>query len=160
MTDIKPSTTSSATSVSTVRDLHRKTGRELDQIFAAAPAGELPTGLGRGTALILTHTPFSRFLAGWARLGAWRGKEFADDGSSLRNVVTPFGIRAIKAAVYHGPSRVDERPCVVLDYSQTSFVARPIRDEIREIAPNFYLGMVFLGKRKIPVRFALAFDTK
>lgn len=151
--------TSTATStVSTARDLHSKTGSELDQIFAAAPAGKLPTGLGRGTALILTKTPFSRFLAGWARLGAWRGKQFADDGVSLRNLISPFGIRAIKAAVYIGPSRVDERPCVVLDYSQTSFVARPIRDEIREISPGLYLGMVYLGKRKLPVRFALTFN--
>ena len=126
-------------------------------MFAAAPAGSLPHGRGRGTALILTTTPFSRFLAGFARLGAWRGKEFVDDGSSLRNVVSPFGVLAIKAAVYLGPSWVDERPCVVLDYSQTSFVARPIRDEIREIAPGIYLGMVFFWKRKRPVRFALTF---
>ena len=126
-------------------------------MFTAAQAGSLPTGLGRGTALILTNTPFSRFLAGFARLGAWRGKKFAADGSSLRNVVSPFGIRAIKAAVYLGQSWVDDRPCVVLDYSRTSFVARPIRDEIREIAPGLYLGMVFFGKRKLPVRFALSF---
>jgi hypothetical protein len=144
--------------LTTAKELHRKTGAELDQIFASATAGELPTGLGRGTALILTKTPLSRFLAGWARLGAWRGKQFADDGASLRNLISPFGIRAIKAAVYIGPSRIDERPCVVLDYSQTSFVARPIRDEIREIAPGLYLGMVYIGKRKIPVRFALTFN--
>ncbi|MCE9621321.1 MAG: hypothetical protein K8R99_03130 [Actinomycetia bacterium] len=141
-----------------VKDLHGKTGTELDALFAGAPAGDLPTGLGRGTALILTNTFMSRFLAGWARLGAWKGKQFADDGSSLRNLISPFGIKAIKAAVYIGPSRIDDRPCVVLDYSQTSFVARPIRDEIREIAPGLYLGMVFFGKHKLPVRFALTFQ--
>ena len=151
-------TTSTATAaISTAQDFHRKTGKELDQLFAAASAGSLPTGLGRGTALILTNTLLSRFLAGWARLGAWRGKQFADDGASLRNLISPFGIKAIKAAVYVGPSRVDDRPCVVLDYSQTSFVARPIRDEIREVAPNLYLGMVYFGKRKLPIRFSLSF---
>jgi hypothetical protein len=142
----------------TTSDLLRQTGPELDRIFAAATADRLPAGLGRGTALILTNTRVSRLIAALARLGAWRGKQFADDGSSLRNVVSPFGIRAIKAAVYIGPSRLDERPCIVLDYSRTSFVARPIRDEIREIAPGLFLGMVYLGKRKLPVRFALAFD--
>jgi hypothetical protein len=147
-----------ASGIATTSDLQRQTGRELDRIFAAATAGRLPVGLGRGTALILTGTPVSRFVAAFARLGAWRGKQFADDGSSLRNVVSPFGIRAIKAAVYIGPSRIDERPCVVLDYSRTSFVARPIRDEIREIAPGLFLGMVYLGKRKLPVRFTLTFD--
>ena len=150
-------TSTAASAISTAQDFHRKTGKELDQLFAAAPAGSVPTGLGRGTALILTNTFPSRFLAGWARLGAWRGKQFADDGASLRNLISPFGIKAIKAAVYVGPSRVDDRPCVVLDYSQTSFVARPIRDEIREVAPNLYLGMVYFGKRKLPVRFALSF---
>ena len=149
--------TTATSESTTVQDLHRQTGSELDQLFAAAPAGNLPTGLGRGTALILTNTFMSRFLSGWARLGAWKGKQFANDGASLRNLISPFGIKAIKAAVYVGPSRIDDRPCVVLDYSQTSFVARPIRDEIREVAPNLYLGMVFLGQRKLPVRFALAF---
>lgn len=150
--------TASAPSVASAGDLHRLSGKQLDQLFSELPAGALPTGLGRGTALILTNTPCSRFLAGFARLGAWRGKQFADDGASLKNVVSPFGVRAIKAAVYHGQSRVDERPCVVLDYSQTSFVARPIRDEIREIAPGLYLGMVYFLKRKLPVRFALTFS--
>ena len=150
-------TSTAASAISTAQDCHRKTGKELDKHVAAAPAGNLPTGLGRGTALILTNTFLSRFLAGWARFGAWRGKQFADDGASLRNLISPFGIKAIKAAVYVGPSRVDDRPCVVLDYSQTSFVARPIRDEIREVAPNLYLGMVYFGKRKLPIRFSLSF---
>ena len=157
MTTTSTATTTSA--IKTAQDFHRKTGSELDQIFAAASAVEVPTSLGRGTALILTNTFMSRFLAGWARLGAWKGKQFATDGASLRNLISPFGIKAIKAAVYVGPSRVDERPCVVLDYSQTSFVARPIRDEIREIAPGLYLGMVFFGKRKLPIRFALSFTS-
>jgi len=44
----------------------------------------------------------------------------------------------------------------VLDYSKTSFVARLIRDEIREVAPGRFLGIVYWGKRKI-ANFFLVF---
>jgi hypothetical protein len=37
----------------------------------------------------------------------------------------------------------------VLDYSKTSLVARQVRDEIREIAPGVFLGLVFLGHRHV-----------
>jgi hypothetical protein len=54
-------------------------------------------------------------------------------------------------------SWVDGRPCIVLDYSRTSFVASMVRDEIRELAPGVYLGVVFVRRRRLPLRFVLAF---
>jgi hypothetical protein len=37
---------------------------------------------------------------------------------------------------------------IILDYSKTSFIARWVRDEIREISRGVYLGKVyFLGTR-------------
>jgi len=44
----------------------------------------------------------------------------------------------------------------VLDYSKTSLVARQIRDEIREVAPGVFLGVVFWGHHHV-VDFALDF---
>jgi hypothetical protein len=129
----------------------------LDARFAAADAGPLPAGYGTGTA-IFAHGVLGRVVAAFVRLVGWRGKVFSPDGSSLRNVISPFGVRAIKAAVRHDTSWVDGRDCVVLDYSRTSLVARWVRDEIREVEPGRYLGMVFLGRRKLPVRFFLDFN--
>ena len=138
-------------------DPRRATGGELDRCFAELPAGPLPVGFGSGTALIGSGM-LRRLLAGVARVGFWRGKVFSADGTSLRNVITPFGLRAIGAAVRHDVSIADGRPCVVLDYAQTSRVARWIRDEIRELSPGRYLGIVFVRGHRLPVRFLLDFD--
>jgi hypothetical protein len=44
----------------------------------------------------------------------------------------------------------------VLDYSQTSLVAKHIRDEIRQIGPGMYLGVVYWDKNRT-INFALQF---
>ena len=50
----------------------------------------------------------------------------------------------------------DQKECIVLDYSKTSLLAQWIRDEIREVAPGIYLGMVYWGKKRL-IDFALEF---
>jgi hypothetical protein len=133
-------------------------GTELDVLFANAPAGALPVGIGRGQALIATGTFAARPLLAMVRYSAWQGKEFGDQGRSLRNLITPFSVRAIKADVYIDASRLDGRPCIVLDYSKTSRVAGWVRDEIREVAPGLYVGLVYVRSRRAPLRFSLQFD--
>jgi hypothetical protein len=131
-------------------------GTELDALFANAPAGSIPVGVGRGQALIATGSFAARPLLAMVRYSAWQGKEF--DGHSLRNLISPFSKRAIKADVYVDASRLDGRPCIVLDYSKTSRVAGWIRDEIREVAPGLYVGLVYVRSRRAPLRFSLQFD--
>ena len=75
----------------------------------------------------------------------------------LRNRILPIGLNAIIATVYKDKSWLDQQECVVLDYSETSLVARWIRDEIRLIAPNFYLGRVYWDKKPL-IHFALQFQ--
>jgi hypothetical protein len=87
----------------------------------------------------------------------WRGKEFTAETGSLRNIISPFGLRTIAASVDEGPSLLDGRPAIVLDYSPTSKVACWVRDEIRQIAPGHYLGIVFVRGRRVPLRFSLRF---
>lgn len=53
---------------------------------------------------------------------------------------------------------MDGSECIDLDYSKTSFVARWIRDEIREVSPGLFLGIVFWSKRRVG-RFAPVFPT-
>ncbi|MFG2287940.1 hypothetical protein ACGFOU_17995 [Streptomyces sp. NPDC048595] len=122
---------------------------ELDQLFRTSPAGEIPRGEGRGTVLLARGTKVSRAAAALARLLAWQGKVFAPDGKELRNRVTPFGLRAVKAEVYRDGSRLDGAECTVLDYSRTSLLAHRIRDEIRRIGPGVYLGLVYWGRRRV-----------
>jgi len=87
---------------------------------------------------------------------AWQGKVFDPTKGVLRNKILPFGLNAIIAKVYKGPSWLDNKECIVLDYSETSLLAHWVRDEIREIAPHVYLGKVYLGKKRL-IDFALEF---
>ena len=96
-------------------------------------------------------------MAAVARLLYWQGKEFDASTGTLRNLITPFGVRAITASVYEDRSWHDGRPCIVLDYSKTSRVAHWVRDEIRQVEPGVYLGLVYWGRRRLPVRFTLVF---
>jgi hypothetical protein len=122
---------------------------ELDRLFRASPAGEIPSGRTRGTAMIAPGTWLCGVLAWLTRCLAWRGKVLDPARGDLRNIVSPLGFQAIRALVSVGPSWVDGRECVVIDYLSTSLVARPIRDEIRLVAPHLYLGVVWFGRRRI-----------
>jgi hypothetical protein len=133
-------------------------GSKLDELFAAAPAGSIPVGVGKGQALIATGSRAARPLVAFVRYVAWRGKEFDAQSHTLLNLITPFGVRAIKADVYIDASRLDGRPCIVLDYSKTSKVAGWVRDEIREVAPGLYLGLVYVRSKRAPLRFSLQFE--
>jgi hypothetical protein len=143
--------------MTTATDLLHLSGTVLDDLFRSSPAGPQPSGRGAGTAVVAAGTVAARPLAATTRALAWQGKEFAPDGGSLRNLLTPFGVRAVAAKVYEDDSWFDGQPCIVLDYSETSKAARWVRDEIREVAPGLYLGLVYVRSRRLPVRFTLQF---
>lgn len=130
--------------------------RELGKLFGSGRVGAIPDGRGRGTALLGTGGLAARLAAGLCYALAWRGKVVSARKARLKNILTPLGIQAIEATIYKQDSWYDGLPCIVLDYSKTSFVARQIRDEIREIAPGVFLGLVFWGRRHI-LHFALDF---
>jgi hypothetical protein len=129
---------------------------ELDDLFLRSPAGPIPAGEADGTVLFDPGTPIEDVAARVAHLMFWKGKVFDPSKGELHNRILPPGIPAIAALVYKAPSWIDGKDCVVLDYSKRSIVAHWIRDEIREVAPGLYLGVVFWERRKI-LNFALDF---
>lgn len=129
---------------------------ELDDLFRASPAGEIPRGEARGTVIVAPGTELSEVAAKLIHLIAWKGKVFDPDGGELRNELTPLGIDLVRAKVYKAASWFDGNEAIILDYSRTSLVARWIRDEIREIAPGVYLGIVYWDRDKT-INFALEF---
>jgi hypothetical protein len=129
---------------------------ELDDVFRNSPAGNIPVGEGDGTAIIAPDTVLSEVAAKLIHLLAWKGKVFDPEKGELRNEILPFGIKAIVAKVYKDESWFDGKECIVLDYSETSLIAHWIRDEIREVAPGVYLGIVFWSKAKL-INFVLTF---
>lgn len=132
------------------------TQAQLDELFRASPAGDIPNGPAKGTAIIAPGTVFSEPTAQIINLFGWQGKVFDAAKGLLKNKILAFGFEAIVARVYKGPSWLDNKECIVLDYSDTSIVAQYIRDEIRLISPNFYLGLVYWGKDRL-IHFSLQF---
>ena len=132
---------------------------ELDEVYKGAKAGTIPRGDTQGTAIV-AGSSMARGLASFARLLAWKGKVFdmfAEDGEKgvLVNKVGPFGMKLIVAKVYRDASWMDSKETIVIDYAKTSFTARKIRDEIREVEPGVWLGKVWWGKTRI-LDFALS----
>lgn len=135
----------------TATDLRSMSRGELDVVFRASPAGPLPTGRSRGTALVVPGTLVDRIVRGFIRLLVWRGKTFrsGETGSYLKNLISPLNLELFRAEVYEDKSWFDDRPAVILDYSKSSFLVRMIRDEIRSVGDGVYLGQVFLGRKRV-----------
>jgi hypothetical protein len=145
----------------TIAELKKTSQDDLDELFRRKPAGPVPNGEAKGTALILPGTTVTNIIADIVRIKIWKGKVFERDSKNpdrgvLKNKILPLGHKAIEANVYKDKSWFDGKECIVLDYSQTSLIAKKIRDEIREIEPGFYLGIVYWGKKRI-IGFALEF---
>jgi hypothetical protein len=129
---------------------------QLDDLFRASPPGDIPNGVAAGTAIIAPGTTYSQPIAEIINHFDWQGKVFDAQSGTLKNRILVSGVEAIVAKVYKGPSWLDGKECIVLDYSQTSLVAHWVRDEIRLIDPNFYLGKVYWGRDRL-IDFCLKF---
>jgi hypothetical protein len=140
----------------TIPQLLTMSQAELDDLFKASQPGEIPNGEAKGTAIVAPGTSMSDEIASFVKHLAWQGKTFDSAKGLLRNRILPLGLSAIIAKVYKAPSWLDQKECIVLDYSETSLVARWIRDEIRLIGPGMYLGKVYWDKKRL-IDFALEF---
>jgi hypothetical protein len=138
---------------------------DLYQLFRRCKPGRVPTGRGRGTPIFFPGTSATQPAAKLFGATVWRGKVFRPESADLKNLISILAIPAIRARVYNEESWFDGRDCTVLDYSQTSRICRWVRDEIREVEPGLYLGLVygvgrfFGGRRLLDVTFALSFSS-
>jgi hypothetical protein len=138
------------------KQLLKMSQQELDALFSAHDAGPLPDGEAKGTAIIAPGTAGSEKIAELINIFGWQGKVFDAKAGLLRNHILAIGLKAIIARVYKGPSLLDSKECIVLDYSDTSLVASHVRDEIRQIERGFYLGKVYWDKERL-IDFSLDF---
>jgi hypothetical protein len=140
----------------TVAQLMEMSQSDLDELFKKSSAGAIPSGEADGTAIVAPGTKYTKEVASLINHFAWQGKVFDAKKGVLKNRITALGLNAIIAKVYKAPSWLDGKECIVLDYSDTSLVAKWIRDEIRQIGPKLYLGKVYWGKKRL-IDFALEF---
>ncbi len=112
---------------------------EIEAVYRGGTAVAIPAGSIRGGALLSPGARRARMMSRGARV-VWQGKVFEPAGD--RAVNRFFGIRIVKAQVYQGASWLDGRPALILDYTQTSRIYARYRDEIRQVAPGLYLGLM------------------
>jgi hypothetical protein len=125
----------------TFESLCHMSWHELEQIYHEADIGTRPEGFTRGRAI------YHGFLAkprGCVTNFLWKGKHFCEASESLINQFC--GVRMIRAHVAPGPSWLDGRPALILDYRETSRVWHDARDETREVAPGLYVGAMLLQR--------------
>lgn len=154
------------TSITDPQEFLKLQAEQLDEIFRRGRVGSLPEGEGEGTAIVAPGTPISDDIARFIHIFQWKGKVFEHDMNNpahgwLKNRILLLGSKAVVADVSKGASWFDGKECIVLDYSHTSIVAQWIRDEIREVSPGVFLGLVYWGKEKEKahrlIHFALKF---
>lgn len=137
----------------TMDELVRMSQADLTALYLAAPPSPAPSGFVPGRAIKNPGSRRAAFNARATRL-IWQGKIFRDDGTMVNRF---FGAgRAIPADVYVGESLLDGRPSLILDYSKSR--AWPtVRDEVREVSPGLYLGIMYKGGAMMnpPMFFAL-----
>ncbi|GAC1414640.1 MAG: hypothetical protein NVSMB5_02870 [Candidatus Velthaea sp.] len=138
--------------------LLKMSSQALDDLFAQSDAGPIPNGPADGTAIIAPGTVYSAAIAQMVNLFSWQGKTFDGPHGVLTNRISILGFNAIVAEVYDGESWFDKKPCIVLDYSKTSMIAKRVRDEIRLVAPGLYLGLVYWDDKRL-IHFSLQFPS-
>jgi hypothetical protein len=124
----------------TMDDLARMCPAQLDQLYQASCAAPLPSGKINGRALIRPGTSFAVPRSRAARL-LWQGKVFHPEDCTAINRF--FGMRVIRGKLYYASSWMDGRPSLILDYQDTSLLYGPYRDEIRQVAPGLFLGLMY-----------------
>ncbi len=125
--------------VRTLDDLASLSASQLEALYRQSGPGPIPQGKVRGLALY-PDARFPRAKAKAARV-AWQGKVFDPTNNTATNRF--FGVRVIRGSVYGGESWLDGAPSMILDYQNTSKVYGNYRDEIRQIAPGLYLGLMY-----------------
>lgn len=115
---------------------------QLDDTYLNATPGVIPDGESNGKAVFFPDSSIFNEPTQLLAALIWQGKVFDTDDGVLVNKV--FGFRAIKAEVYYGESLLDGNESVIIDYSKTSILAHNVRDEIRLVSPNIYLGRAYI----------------
>jgi hypothetical protein len=122
------------------------------ELYREGTASGIPSGWIEGTAIVRPGSDFAPVLSRGAGL-VWQGKTFRCDATAVNRF---FGSNVVEGELFWGPSWLDGRTSLILDYGQTSRVYRRYRDEIRMISPGLYLGLMF-DRVQCPPRLVRSF---
>jgi hypothetical protein len=134
-------------SIQSLDDLAGLSPAQLDALYASGTASALPSGKIEGRAIQFPGTSIAVPASKAARV-VWQGKVI--DASGTRAVNRFFGVKMIHAKIYQGQSWRDGGPALILDYQNSSLVYARNRDEIREVAPGLFLGLMYARTSPTP----------
>ena len=143
----------------TLAGLMRTPRAELAALYGRSQPGPIPHGESDGLASAAPGTAAGRFSQAVFGI-CWQGKVFDREAGALVNKIAGF-IRNVPAKVFVGESWFDGKPAVIIDYKGVSVLCAPVRDEIRRVGPDLYLGFAYVrtpGKPVAPLMFALDFS--
>lgn len=126
--------------IRTLNDFLALDATQLDATYASGTASALPAGKVKGLALRHPGKSFARPSAKASSL-VWQGKVI--DPTHATAVNRFFGVKAVRGDLSLAQSWRDGQPAVILDYQQSSWVYARYRDEIRQVAPGLYLGLMY-----------------
>src|SRR5262249_9101845 len=112
---------------------------ELDKLFKGSDLGNIPVGDLDGQVLCVADRHGR--LKVWVSNLVWRGKYGGEDAYLSNRWVG--NQRRIGGYYVTGPNWVDGRPAFILDYPAGTPIFGNMHDELREIAPGLYLGLMF-----------------
>ena len=121
-----------------IEQLEHMSWSELEHLYRCSNAGKVPCGYLPGKAIYCRCARGSRVRSCVTGM-VWHGKHF--EGDCLLNQWS--GFRAVDARIYVGPSWLDAKPSIIMDYRGRKGMWSDVRDEIREVAPGLYLGIMY-----------------
>ncbi len=121
---------------------------QLEQIYRQAKPGTIPVGYTRGQAIYCPDAPLTPARSKMSQ-AMWHGKHFCPEDGTLINQWC-LGTQAVRARVCYGESWLDGQPSIIMDYRGMAHVWKDVRDEIREVSPGVYLGLMYRCKAGQP----------
>lgn len=116
----------------------RLSPEQLRCLFQGAELGPVPCGSFEGETAFVPTERCHRVRSCLANT-LWQGKQFGP-GTMINRWAA--GAEAVPGRVSSGCSLLDGRPCHVIEYRGQAHIWKDIRDEIRQIEPGFYLGVM------------------
>jgi len=120
---------------------------DLAELYRRSPPAPVPCGFAPGLMINKPGSMFTSVLARGVQCSAWQGKYFPGDGM-MYNVT--FGVPTVRTTIYPGESWFDGGPSLIFDYEETSLLFPRCRDEVREVCPGVYLGILHKRTKKGP----------
>lgn len=131
----------------TLKSLQNMGKNELEALYRAGATFQPMQGFYPGTALPKPGSPLGNWRSDFIGL-AWKGKNLYPEQGVMVNQV---GRREmVRAELEQGVSWLDDKPSVIFDYRIGPRWAQKARDEVRQVAPGLYLGIMYVREGNCP----------